>query len=74
MPHRLLPTNEHPLDRGLRVVLGLALLSFTLGGSGFVWGYIGILPLLTGILGSCPLYTALGISTIPYQPAEKIYR
>ena len=64
-------TNEGTLDRALRVILGLALLAWFLveQGQGF-WHYaklIGIVPLVTGALGSCPLYTLLGISTCPMK-------
>lgn len=71
MFQKLFPMNAGSLDRALRVVLGAGLLALTLRGSYFVWGYIGIVPLLTGILGSCPLYTLLGFSTCPYSPARK---
>jgi hypothetical protein len=60
-------TNMGPLDRGVRIVVGLALIAWALG---FVpgypanaWGWIGIIPLGTALLGWCPLYTALGVST-----------
>ncbi len=59
----LLPTNEHPLERLLRVVLGLGLLSLAFLGPRTPWGYLGLVPLATGLLGSCPLYTVLGLST-----------
>lgn len=64
-------TNEGTLDRALRVVVGAALLVwfFMDQGTGF-WHYaklIGIVPLLTGILGSCPAYTLLGINTCPMK-------
>lgn len=64
-------TNEGTLDRALRVIVGLALLAWFLvdQGQGF-WHYaklIGIVPLVTGALGSCPLYTLLGISTCPMK-------
>ncbi len=64
----LLPTNEHPLERGLRVVLGLGLLSLLLIGPVPGWGLVGLIglaPLTTGLLGSCPLYTIMGFSTAP---------
>jgi len=64
---KLLPRNEHSLERGARVVIGLALLSLVFVGPQSMWGLIGLLPLATGLLGSCPLYTALGISTCPMQ-------
>lgn len=56
--------NEGNLDRGLRVVLGLVLLGVAVTGRG-AWGYIGVLPLLTGLMGTCPVYSLLGLSTCP---------
>lgn len=58
----LFARNEGTADRALRVALGLVLLALAVTGKG-VWGYIGIVPLLTGIMGSCPLYSILGINT-----------
>jgi hypothetical protein len=63
----LLPANEHPVERVLRVALGLFLLSLVFLGPKTPWGYLGLLPLATGFLGSCPLYTALGFSTCPLK-------
>lgn len=65
MASRLLPANEHPIERVLRVVVGLALLSLIVIGPKTLWGLLGVVPLATGLLGSCPLYTLLGISTCP---------
>lgn len=62
----LLPTNEHPIERGVRVVVGLGLLSLLAVGPVPGWGLaglIGIVPLATGAIGSCPIYTVLGFST-----------
>jgi len=59
----LLPTNEHPVERVLRAVLGLGVLSLAFVGPKTPWGYLGIVPLATGLLGSCPLYTLFGWST-----------
>lgn len=56
--------NEGTLDRVLRIVLGLALLFIAFTGRG-VWGYLGIVPLVTGMVGNCPLYSLLGINTCP---------
>jgi len=50
-------------DRAIRVVLGLALLSLIVIGPHTAWGWIGVVPLITGILGWCPAYSILGIST-----------
>ncbi len=65
MASKLLPTNEHPIERALRVVLGLALLSIAFVGPKTPWGFLGIVPIATGLLGSCPLYTLLGWNTCP---------
>ena len=51
------------LDRALRVVAGLALIGLAAGGVIGVWGYLGIVPLLTGLVAWCPLYRVLGIRT-----------
>jgi hypothetical protein len=59
----LLPANEHPVERVLRVILGLAVLSLAFLGPRSPWGYLGLVPLATGLLGSCPLYTLFGWST-----------
>ncbi len=61
----LLPRNEHNIERALRVVLGLGLLSLIFVGPKTMWGLVGIVPLATGLIGSCPLYTLLGINTCP---------
>ncbi len=58
-------TNEGTLDRAVRVVAGLAILSLTVIGPQSLWGLIGAVPLLTGIFGFCPAYRLLGISTCP---------
>jgi hypothetical protein len=56
-------------DRTLRVVAGLALLLWAVGGwpaSAYSWlGWIGAVPLLTALIGFCPAYTLLGVSTCP---------
>lgn len=57
--------NEHPIERVARVLLGLALLGLAFFGPKTPWGYLGILPILTGAFGMCPLYSLLGISTCP---------
>ena len=64
---KLLPRNENNVDRAIRVLLGIGLLAIAFVGPKTAWGYIGIVPLATGLLGSCPLYTLLGIGTCPLQ-------
>ena len=58
-------TNEGTLDRALRIAAGLILLALTLTGTIGLWGWIGVVPLLTGAVGICPLYSVLGIRTCP---------
>jgi hypothetical protein len=58
-------TNEGSVDRVLRIVAGLALIGLAVTGKVGLWGYIGAVPLLTGAIGWCPLYTVLGINTCP---------
>lgn len=59
--------NEGTIDRVLRVILGLVLLSLLFVGPQTWWGLIGLVPLLTGLMGSCPVYSILGISTCPIR-------
>ncbi|MBW2611273.1 MAG: DUF2892 domain-containing protein [Deltaproteobacteria bacterium] len=51
------------IERIVRIVVGLAILSLTVVGPQSPWGLIGIVPLSTGIIGWCPPYAMLGIST-----------
>jgi len=65
---KLTPHNVHNIDRGVRVVLGLGLLSLLAIGPVPGWGLAGLLGLVllgTAALGSCPIYTVLGLSTCP---------
>lgn len=55
--------NEGKLDRAVRIVLGLALIAMVFIGPQTPWGWIGIVPLLTGLVGYCPLYSIFGINT-----------
>ena len=59
--------NVGSIDRVLRVIIGVALLAFAFySGSAYAWiGYIGVVPLLTALIGNCPLYSILGVSTCP---------
>ena len=59
--------NEGTIDRALRVIAGLILVSLAATGTVGVWGWIGVLPLLTGIIGFCPAYTIFGMSTCPMK-------
>lgn len=59
--------NVGSIDRILRVVVGLVLIGLTLAGQIGPWGWIGVVPLLTGALGTCPLYSVLGFSSCPMK-------
>ena len=59
----MLSRNEGTLDRVLRVIVGLALLSLVFVGPQSLWGLVGLVPLVTGLIGSCPVYSLLGIRT-----------
>lgn len=55
--------NEGKVDRAVRVVLGLALLATVFVGPQTWLGWLGVVPLVTGLVGFCPLYRLLGIRT-----------
>ncbi len=55
--------NSGGIDRVLRVIVGLVLVGLAATGTVGMWGWIGVVPLLTGAIGFCPLYPLLGINT-----------
>lgn len=57
--------NVGGIDRALRIVLGLVLLSLVVVGPKTLWGLVGLVPLATGLMRFCPVYPLLGISTCP---------
>ena len=61
-------TNEGTVDRTIRVIAGLVLLALVFVGPKTPWGWIGLLPLITGLVGTCPAYMPFGIRTCPKQP------
>ena len=56
--------NEGTIDRALRVIVGLVLISMVFVGPMTPWGWVGLVPLITGIVGTCPVYSILGLSTL----------
>ena len=66
----LLVVNEHPVERALRVLIGLSLLSLVFFGPKTAWGYLGLVPIVTGLSGMCPLYSILGFSTCGVSPKK----
>jgi len=57
--------NVGTVDRIVRIVVGLALLALVFVGPKTPWGWIGVIPLVTGLIRYCPLYSLLGIRTCP---------
>ena len=61
--------NVGGIDRTVRIVAGIALLSlfFVLEGSARYWGLVGLLPLATGVFRFCPAYSLFGLNTCPMK-------
>jgi len=59
--------NEGVADRAFRIIVGLALIGLAVTGTIGAWGWIGIMPVLTGALGVCPAYSIFGINTCPVK-------
>lgn len=57
--------NVGTIDRVIRIVLGLVLIGLAVTGTVGWWGWIGILPLATGLFKFCPAYTLVGVNTCP---------
>ena len=70
MLEKVMPRNEHGVERVLRIGVGVVLLSLVFIGPQTAWGWLGLIPLATGLSGSCPIYTVLGLSTCSVQPAR----
>jgi hypothetical protein len=62
--------NEGSIDRAVRVVIGLVLISLVFIGPQSPWGWIGLIPLVTGLVGFCPMYTLFGMSTCKPKGAK----
>jgi hypothetical protein len=58
-------TNEGTIDRAVRIIAGIAILSLAFVGPQSPLGYLGLVPLATGLLGFCPAYKIFGLSTAP---------
>lgn len=55
--------NVHPIERIIRIALGLVLTSLAFVGPANPWFFLGLIPLMTGLVGWCPPYSLLGINT-----------
>jgi len=65
-----MPRNEGTLDRALRIIAGLVLISLVFIGPKTVWGWVGVVPLLTGLIGYCPAYKLIGLNTCPLSSSK----
>jgi len=63
-------TNVGGIDRILRIVLGIVLIGLAATGTVGWWGWLGVVPLLTGLFSTCPLYSALGWNTCPVKSSK----
>lgn len=63
-------TNVGGIDRILRIVGGIVLIALTLMGTIGAWGWIGLVPLATGLFSSCPVYSLLGFNTCPVSTSK----
>ncbi len=60
-------TNVGGIDRILRIVVGLVLIGLAVSGTIGPWGWIGVVPLVTSLIGWCPLYSLLGLNSCPVK-------
>jgi Protein of unknown function (DUF2892) len=62
-------TNVGGIDRILRIMVGIAVLAlfFVLEGNARYWALVGLVPLLTGLFSTCPLYSIIGVNTCPMK-------
>lgn len=62
-----MPKNEGTIDRVLRIIVGAILIALVFVGPQTPWGWIGLIPLITGFVGWCPAYRLLGLRTCPVE-------
>jgi membrane-associated protease RseP (regulator of RpoE activity) len=68
MASKFFPNNEHLIERVVRVVGGLGIVSLAFVGPATPWAWLGLVPVITGLAGTCPIYTLLGVSTCAVHP------
>lgn len=66
----ILVRNEGHIDRAIRVLLGVVGIALVFIGPKTSWGWIGIIPLVTGLVGMCPIYRILGINSCGGEGCE----
>ncbi|GAA4248632.1 DUF2892 domain-containing protein [Azospirillum formosense] len=62
-----MPVNVGTIDRALRAIVGLVLIALVFVGPQTPWGWIGLVPLLTAVVGFCPAYTLFGVRSCPIR-------
>lgn len=67
-----LKKNIHSIERIVRVIVGLAIISLAFVGPKSDWAWLGVIPVLTGLVGWCPPYQLLGISTCKTGQGNKL--
>ncbi len=60
-------TNVGGMDKWARIIVGVVLVALAVSGTIGVWGWIGVVPVLTGVFGYCPAYSLFGWSTCPMK-------
>lgn len=63
-------SNIGTTDRILRILVGIILIALAVTGTVGWWGWLGVIPLATGLFRFCPLYSLLGIRTCPFKPQD----
>jgi O-antigen ligase len=64
---RNMTSNVGGIDRVLRILVGIVLLALTLTGTIGAWGWLGVVPLATGLFKFCPVYPLLGLNSCPMK-------
>ncbi len=64
--------NVGGIDRGLRIVVGLALIAVVFVGPQTPWGWVGVVPIVTGLFRYCPFYPLLGLNTCPTEGGQPV--
>lgn len=64
-------SNMGSIDRALRIIVGLVLVGLALTSTVEWWGWLGIIPIVTGALGNCPLYSVIGVNTCGTKRCNK---
>lgn len=64
-------TNMGSIDRALRIIVGLVLVGLALTGVVGWWGWLGVVPIITGALGHCPAYSIVGVNTCCSKQCDK---